>query len=224
MMENRKCPNCSGTMELQKRKNRWVCPYCDSAFEAEESLKKEKGMFHEELFYVDLDVDKLMAKDCTAESMKTWKYCMDEMETAEEAEAYLRSVTAKDEDTAMQGVREERIVELRERVNPELEAGERVIIQVDTSLFGRGKEFYVVTDRACRFFTKKKVVSVRYNELVTMQINDSMNLPSFYLNGDYEKSISPAGNSRQTLGAMIALISLLAFEMDPDRNKIRLVK
>ena len=223
MMENRKCPNCGGALELQKKRNQWVCAYCDSVFEAEEPPKKENGILREDMIYVDADINKLMAKNCTAESIKSLKYCMDELETAEKVEAYLRRVAAKDEDTAMQGIREERIAELRDRVNSELESGERVIIQVDTSLFGRGKEFYVVTDRACRFFTKKTVLSVRYNELVTMKINDSLNLPSFYLNGDYRKSVSAAGNSRQTLGVMIALITLLAFEHEPNRDKIRIV-
>lgn len=55
MMENKICPTCNGTMELQKRKNRWVCPYCDATFEAEEPPKKEKGMFHEDMFIIDTD-------------------------------------------------------------------------------------------------------------------------------------------------------------------------
>ena len=223
MMETKKCPNCLG--ELQKQRNKWVCPYCNSSFDAEEETKKQgSGYFDSDLFSVDLDFESLMSKKNTVECLKSWKYCMDEMDSAEMIEDYLSKITQKDDGTAMANVRSERIDALRGRFDQYLESGERIYILVDTTLFGKGKEFYIITDRACRFFTKKKQWSVNFDDIVSVTINDSLNLPCFYLNNDYEKSVSSAGNSYQTAGAMFALITRLAFERNPERARIRLVK
>ena len=118
-------------------------------------------MFDPDLFYVDVDANELMEKSNTVECIKSYRYCIDEMRTIEAIEKYLKNITQKDSATAMDGVRSERINDLKGRIDPELESGERIIILVDTSFIGKGKEYYVVTDRACRFFKKKEVISLK---------------------------------------------------------------
>lgn len=222
-MSVKKCPNCGG--ELQKKNNKLICPYCNSSYDQEESKKKKNDeLFDSDMFYVDIDKEQIMKKKNTADSVKMWKYCLDEMDSAEKIEDYLKKVTQKDDGTAMAEVRNERIEALRGRIDPELESGERIVILVDTSLFGKGKEFYIITDRACRFFKKKEVISVKLDDIVSITIDDSFNLPSFYINDNYQNSVSSVANSCQTAGVMMALISRLTFERDKDRMRIRIIK
>ena len=221
-MPIKNCPNCGG--ELQKKNNKWKCPYCNSSYDLEESKKKNDELFDSGMFYVDIDKEEIMKKKNTVDSIKMWKYCLDEMDSADKIEDYLKKVTQKDDGTAMAEVRNERIEALLGRIEPELESGERIIILVDTSLFGKGKEFYIITDRACRFFKKKEVISVEFDDIVSIKVDDSFNLPSFYINDNYQNSVSSVANSYQTVGVMLALISRLTFERNKDRMRIRITK
>ena len=45
---------------------------------------------------------------------------------------------------------------------------ERIILYKDMGIFSKGKEFTVVTDKRCMFFTKKKCTSAYHNDITTM--------------------------------------------------------
>ena len=62
----------------------------------------------------------------------------------------------------MEGVREEKLERLSSRLDPVLEPGERIIFITDYTIFGKGKDFFIVTDRACRFFERKKINILKY--------------------------------------------------------------
>ena len=86
-------------------------------------------------------------------------------------------------------------------------------------ILSKGKEYFAVTDRRTIFVKKKNIKSVLHADIASLQLQDCGNC---YVNGDYEKGFINLDARGTFQGALIALISMLAFEADPDRDRIRI--
>ena len=226
-MEDNKCRFCGGELVLSKSRTKKICPFCDAKFDVDaKSLGDPDGRdagLNQELFYIDRDFREAMKKKNTSESIGAIRYCLNELGTAKDVENYIRNSLINDEDVASEGVNQRRIENVKDKIEPHMEAGERIIVYGDNDLFFRGKNFVLVTNLKCMFFTKKGVKIVRHKDLISIKLDDSLSTPSWLLNGNYETTISNFGAKYQLQGAIIALISLLIFENNQDRERIRLV-
>ena len=92
-MENRKCPNCGGGLELSRSKNMLECPFCGSKFEVEaeekEKIAKERNSLNEEIFCIERDFSDVMQKKQTGKCINTITYCMNELGSSEKTEEYI---------------------------------------------------------------------------------------------------------------------------------------
>lgn len=228
-METNKCPNCNGQMKLSKAKGKWECPYCGVQFEEDiqqdkivnqDAVLKGNGL-NPQLFYFERDLRETDHYKQTQESIKELKYCINELETAEEVEEHIRAHLLDDEDVASEGINQKRIDAIRPVIAPDLEPGERIVFYGDDGVISRGKDFFVVTDRRSIFVAKKKHKVLCHKDVDAIKL-DAGGYPGWHLNGDYEKNISPVGNKFRLPGAVVALICLYAFEEEPDRRKIRI--
>lgn len=93
----------------------------------------------------------------------------------------------------------------------------------DATIFGSGKEFLIVTDKRCLFYKKRKMLSVNLDDITTIKLDDGLNLPSWLINGSWDMSIPGCEAHYNIQGQILALISLLSFEKNPERHKIRIV-
>ena len=77
-----------------------------------------------------------------------------------------------------------------------------------------------MTDRRCIFVDKKSIMQVPHIDIDTLEFSDCANC---YMNGDYSKSIINVSGKSSFHGALIAMIVLMSFEADNDREKIRII-
>ena len=59
---------------------------------------------------------------------------------------------------------------------------------------------------------------------VSFDISDSLNVPSCRLNHNIDMSLTSAGCSNKSLGIVVAMVTYLAFEKNPERKKINILK
>ena len=226
-MENRKCPNCNAQLELSKSKTTYECPYCGSKFdieaEAKERFLKKSNDFDENIFIIERDFSTSRQKKQTGRCIDTIIYCINELGTSEKVENYMRKGLISGSDTAAEGINDSLIDNVKTRINNELEVGERIILYKDMGIFSKGKEFTVVTDKRCMFFTKKKCTSAYHKDITTLRLSDSGDCPAWYINADLDKRIPAMEPSGQLTGATVALACLIGFEQQPERERIRLI-
>lgn len=229
-LEQRKCPNCGAELELTTLSKRVKCQYCRAWFdivweeeEKEDKEKKEGEILNSELYYITRDLNKAMEKKNTRECLEDWKYCLDELGTTEAIEDYLNSNIYDGGDVAAEGKNQELLDKVRARIVSDLSQDERVIVMADATIFGSGKEFLIVTDKRCLFYKKKKMLSVNLDDITTIKLDDGLNLPSWLINGSWDMTIPSCEAHYNIQGQILALISLLSFEKNPERHKIRIV-
>ena len=56
-----------------------------------------------------------------------------------------------------------------------------------------------------------------------LHVDNSFSTCVWYVNKDYDMQIQTPGDSYKELGAVVALITLLSFEQDPNRELLRIV-
>ena len=226
-MENRKCPNCNAQLELSRSKTTLECPYCGSKFdieaEAKDKILKKSNDFDENMFIVERDFSTSRQKKQTGRCIDTIIYCINELGTSEKVENYIRKGLISGSETAAEGINDSLIDNVRTRINNELEAGERIILYKDMGIFSKGKEFTVVTEKRCMFFTKKKCTSAYHKDITTLRLSDGGDCPAWYINADLDKRIPSMEPSGQLTGATVALACLISFEQQPERERIRLI-
>ena len=227
-MSEKKCPSCSGVMELSKSGKKWICPYCNE--EIENETKNSETELQDGLplniFYLEKDMAEDNFKKDTKELLKSLKYCLNELKTLERIEDYMKK-NMMDTDSYgsddMEGVQKELANVARERLADELEQDERIILYTENGMFARRKEYNVITDKRCFFVKKKDYIQIKHADIVDIKVDSTLGMPSWSLNGDYKKTITSNCTDYRMLGAVIALICLLSFKQDPERERIRLV-
>ncbi|MBE5872451.1 MAG: hypothetical protein E7294_14570 [Lachnospiraceae bacterium] len=225
-MEVKKCDNCGANLEFVRQKNYWICPYCDTkyAFDADNRTQhpEECCGLNSGLFEFEKDLVKATGKRHTKDCINTMAYCMRSFDTGKEVEEYIYQKLTFPDDISAKGIREERIDKVRSLFEREMDPDEHVIVYGNKGLFSQGKEFYVVTDKRCIFVNRKKCQSVLHKNIASLKLQEDANYSNWYVNDDYEKGIISVGNPEYQ-GALIAMICLLSYEQDPDREKIRIV-
>lgn len=226
-MENRKCPNCGGGLELSRSKNMLECPFCGSKFEVEaeekEKIAKERNSLNEEIFCIERDFSDVMQKKQTGKCINTITYCMNELGSSEKTEEYILKSLINSDSIASEEKNTNLINAVRDRIKAELTADERIIVYSDQGIFSKGKEFTVMTNKRFLFFTKKKCTVVSFEDISTLRLTDGGDLAAWYINGDLDKRIPSMEASGQLTGAVIAFACLSAFEQDRGRDRIRLI-
>ena len=219
-MNEQKCPNCSAMMQLSKSKTKWVCPYCQAEIE---NGKKEASELPEEMFSIEKDLSENSYTGDIKESLSSFKYCFREIGTAEKVEEYIRKSMAGIDCFASEGINQKFIDIAKERLQNELEAGERIIVYADTGLIFKGKEYFLLTDKRCFFVKKKKFFQIYHKDITVIKFETGMSLPTWRLNSNLDTSVSWLGSKYTLQGAIAALICLLSFKNDPDRERIRII-
>lgn len=232
-MVDKRCPNCSAQLNLNRARRQWECPYCGSAFEVSEQQDMQEPAQAQEqreygrrrvsdILYFDKDMRAAAGQKNTGELIKSMNYCIEELGSPEAIANYIRKSLINDEDIASEGVNQKRIDAIRSIIAPEMNSDEHVIVYGDNGIFSRGKDFFVVTERRSIFVDRKKCRTVLHRDIGSIQLDDGNDLPSCRLGGNYATSITAVGNKYQLEGAIIAMICLSAFEEDPGRTKIRM--
>ncbi len=223
---NNRCPNCGGILELSKSRTMMVCPYCETKFDLDESEREKilnQGLFNE-IFSVEVDFAPWIEKGGTiASCIESLKHCMNEIGSAEKVESYIRRSLLNGNDVAAVGINDKLLDAVRSRLDSELEGGERILLYYDQGIFSKGKEFTVITDKRCLSFTKKKCFSVYHKDIGFLNLDTFGNIPCWNINGSYDKRIPSMGPDGHLSGAAVALVGLLSFEQEPDRERIRIV-
>ena len=223
-MEIKKCIQCGGNLERQAVRNVWLCPYCGAAYgeKDQEETSSPEGYYglNEEVFLVESDLSKIMKERNGAGVINSMVHCMHSFEKAGQVEKYMfRKLTFSD-DISAKGVREDQIEKAMPLLEKTMEPGERVIVYGNKGILTRGKEYFMVTDRQSIFVKRKNIKTVLHSDIDTLLIEGCGNC---YLNGDYEKGFINFDAKGTFQGALIALICMLSFEAQPNRDRIRII-
>lgn len=222
-MEINLCPNCNAKMILSPGKRKWICEYCGTEILIEKKEEASDQLLDEDRFELLWDLSKIDAREHSKESLAHMQYCMNHMERAEEVEQHIRSSLLKDEDVAAMGINQRRIDDVMPRIAPVMEPGERVLVYGDNGIFARGKDCFLVTDKRSIFVQKKKIRTVRHDEIDSIRFNCDTSYPGWWLNNDMDTNITPVGNKFKLQGAIVAMICMLAKEGNPGYQRIRLM-
>ena len=228
-MEGKTCGNCGGGLEFVRTKDLWVCPFCGSQYEDKEEGKKakteEKGKFglSASLFVIENDLENMMGDPNVAECVNAIAFCLKNFGTGKEVAEYIsRKCTLKD-DCAAKGIREEKFTLILPKIQSQMEAGEELLLYCNKGILSQGKDFYAVTNKRCFFVDKKHFRGIPHSDIGMLKPDGSFGTCVWYVNKDYDMQIQTPGQGYKELGAVIALITLLSFEQDPNREPIRIV-
>ena len=176
-----KCPNCGGTLELSKSRLMMQCPYCETQFVLDAAERETvKGLNRlSEIFNVEKDLEPVKRKGGTiAKCLDSLNYCMSEIGSAEKIESYIRRSLLNGNDVAAVGINDKLLNAVKQRLDSELESGERVLVYYDQGIFSRGKEFTVITNRRCLCFTNKKCFSAYFRDIGFFELDTLGTFPS----------------------------------------------
>ncbi len=223
-MEVKKCGGCGANLEFIRTRNLWVCPFCNSQYDASpeesEAEVKERCGLSTALFSIEKDLESLMEKKRVAECINSLSFCLKNFGSAAEVEAYISKKCSIKDDCAAKGVNEDKFKLIMPRIQSELEPGESLLLYVNKGIFSQGKEFYAITDKRSFFADKKRCKSVLHTDIGSLRLDDSFDTCVWYVNGDVDMQMQTPGSTYKELGAAVALITYLSFEQARDRETI----
>ena len=233
IQELRKCPNCSGKLDISANRKTLICPYCESVFEIEEPEEAENGPGAEgndsdwgrdDWFEPHVSSAQTIKGKDTRELINCFIKCVGELGTSEKILQYIRYDLETRDGVALQGVNEEKLSAIVSRVRDSLEPGERPLIYGNTALFSNGKKGILVTDIKTLLIGSKTRI-IPHDELVSIKFDNGDDIPFIYYNSDEKNKLeSIMGADRDMMGAITALICALSFERNPDRSPIILTE
>lgn len=244
------CPNCGGRLEQGGRPGILRCISCDSEFETEydnggeesanaaedaktEEAAKEKVSVKEEKkqtlgefcktewFEYRVEYKKLCKGHDSKDCMKTFVHCCNELGNSEAIVKYIKRELSDVSGICCKGKREEKMdAFVGKAIKGQIGADETVYFYCNSGIFSCGKKGFVVTDKKIVFCEKKPQV-IEYENLYKIAFDMDSDFVNVRLNGRYETTMSVIeGGPGKPHGAFAALISALAFEKEPGRDKI----
>ena len=230
-MEGKTCENCGGGLEFVRTKDLWVCPFCGSQYEdkdknnEQKAEPEEKGKFglSASLFAIENDLDKMMEDQRTAECVNAIAFCLKNFGTGKELAEYISKKCTLKDDCAAKGVHEEKFNLILPKIQSQMEAGEELLLYCNKGILSQGKDFYAITNKRCFFVDKKHFRGILHSDIGMLHVDNSFSTCVWYVNKDYDMQIQTPGDSYKELGAVVALITLLSFEQDPNREQLRIV-
>lgn len=226
-MEEKKCGSCGANLDFVRTRNLWVCPFCGSQYSNDskaEGKEEDDGLgLSNALFMIEKDLNSLMEKKRVAEFVNSLAFCLKNFGTSKEVGDYLSKKCHIKDDCAVTGVNEDKFKLILPRIQAETDPGEKVLVYVNKGIFSQGKEFYAVTEKRILFADKKSCKSINHTDIGSFKLDDSIDTVAIYVNNSSSAQLVSPGNSFKELGAVIALITLLSFEQDADREPISIV-
>ncbi|MBP5262508.1 MAG: hypothetical protein J6Z43_10335 [Clostridiales bacterium] len=223
-MELNKCPNCSGKLELAKNRSKMVCPYCGSEFSLDEATQKhiDANPIAKDWFVYDWDYKKLMDNPSCRESITAFIRTLNDYDSAEKIEEYMRNYLMSASDVSAWGINEANMTGIADRLYSHMLPGERIILYYDDGIFAHGKTGIVVTDKRTFFVEKKTHREIMHVNIPYILFGYSVGTVEVKLGEKYLNNIGSFAARYDLQGAVAALICSLGFEQKPDRPKIRL--
>ena len=223
-MEMNRCPSCGGKLTLNSGRNRWVCPYCDSEFQIENEKKSDDAsVIDKNWFIYEWDYKELMDTADVDVMLSSFIRSLNKFDTAAELEKYIRKNLMGSEDVCAIGIKEEKMSKMKNILNGKLLPDERIILYADNGIFVHGKAGTVITNQRTLFVEKNFLGEVKHATLPFLLVGKSLGTPHFRLGDRSMNTLTVLGGSKELQGAVAALICMLSFEADPDRDNIRLV-
>ena len=224
MEQLNKCPNCNGKLELSSNRTRLVCPYCGSEFKLDETTKQEIGdnPVNKDWFIYEWDFDKLNATPKCSDAVQAFIRTLNDYDSSEKIIQYMRDYLMNFDEISAPGIRENKLSDIARRVAGNMSPDEKIICYNDDGIFVHGKTGVVVTTRRTFFVEKKNIKEIIHTAVPYMLFGYSIGLPEIKLGEPYANNISTFTSHFDLMGAVAALICMLAFEQRPDRPKIRL--
>lgn len=223
-MELKKCPNCSGKLELSESRTRLVCPFCGSEFTLDETTKKEVGdnPIFKDWFIYEWDYQKLTENPKYNVGVLAFVRALNEYKTSSEIEQYMRDYLMNFSEISAPGIRENQLGDISRRLAGSMVPGERIICYNDDGIFVHGKTGVVITNKRTFFVEKKAFKQIAHAAVPYILFGYSVGLPEIKLGEPYANNIGTFTSHFDLMGTAAALICMLAFEEKPDRPKIRL--
>ena len=225
IMEIKRCPNCSGKLELSTSRKMMTCPFCGSEFTVDEETRSaiSEGFAEKDWFIYDWDFQKTKANRELDQSVTAFLRAINEFGTAAKIEEYMRNYLMKYDEVSAPGLREDKMIGIKSRIAGTIKPEERIILYDDDGLFTHGKTGTVITDKRTLLIEKKKITNISHSAIPYLLFEYSVGLPGVKLGERYANNIGIFNSHFDLQGTAAALICALSFEENPARPKIRLV-
>lgn len=223
-VELNKCPNCNGKLEVVHSSKRLVCSFCGSEFALDEQTQKDIGdhPVSKDWFIYEWDYEKLSTSPKTNVVISSFVRGLNEYDSASALENYMRDYLMGFDEITANGIREDKMKGIVDRLSGSFQQGERVILYNDDGIFVHGKTGVVVTDKRTFFVEKKSFKDILHTAVPYINFGYSVGLPDVKLGEKYSNNIGTFNSHYDLQGTVAALICMLAFENRADRPKIRL--
>lgn len=223
-VELNKCPNCNGKLEVVHSSKRLVCSFCGSEFALDEQTQKDIGdhPVSKDWFIYEWDYEKLSTSPKTNVVISSFVRGLNEYDSASALENYMRDYLMGFDEISANGIRENKMKDIVNRLSGSFQPGERVILYNDDGIFTHGKTGTVITDKRTFFVEKKSFKDILHTAVPYINFGYSVGLPDVKLGEKYANNIGTFNSHFDLQGTVAALICMLAFENRSDRPKIRL--
>lgn len=224
-MELNKCPNCSGKLELSASKKKMICGFCGSEFAVDEKTKStiEEGFADNDWFVYEWDYEKIRNSKLS-ETVTAFLRALNEFgSSSSKIEGFMRDYLMNYDELSALGLREDKMENIKRRIEGNLTSGERIILYDDDGLFIHGKTGVVITDKRTLKIEKKDVIDIPHKSIPYLLFEYSFGVPGIKLGEKYSNSIGIFNSHYELQGTVAALICAYSFEANPDRPKIRLL-
>lgn len=186
----------------------------------------EEGFNKPEWLDVRVEFKKLCKGRDSKDAMKTFAYCINELGTSEAIIKYIKRELSDESGIYYEKHKEEKLKQFlaSKGMKGATDASDNVIFYVNTGVFSCGKHGFIVTDKKIVFDGRKPHI-IEYSDLRKIACDMDADFASIRLNSSYDTSLAVIeGGSDKPIGAFAALVCALAFENEPDRDKIIICK